>query len=196
MIDFKRFRYAAPPRTGTTWFAHVIYEVFGETSCKAGVHQPMPQELSELRVGTVRNPLDWLVSYYRAIHPGAIHLPVVDVLKTLPVGSFTEFIRGYLLEMPGQVGRIFDAYPADVYLRVEDFPDNVVELFESLGVEPRQARLARNVIVKNKSRKPRPIWSPALFRAVAEVELETMERFEYELCDIHPRTPCLSTFAR
>lgn len=198
MIAFKRFRFASPPRTGTTWFAHAVYEVFGETSTKAGVHQPMPKDLTDLRIGTVRNPVDWLVSYYRTIHPGAIGVPVVDAFKLeqVPFYTFNDFIRGYLEKMPGQVGKIFDAYPADIYLRLEDFPDNVVELFESLGVDSCQARLARNVEAKNRSsRKPRPVWSPALLRAVIEAEQELMERFDYGICDIHSSTSAISASA-
>jgi hypothetical protein len=137
-----------------------------------------------LQVGTVRNPLAWLVSYYRAIHPGAIHIPEVDVLKTLPTNSFAEFIRGYLEEMPGQVGRIFELYPAHNYLRMEDFPANAIELFDSLYLP--KARVLQTLSPRNAARKRKPVWSRSLFDAVIEAEYETLERFEYGVCDIHP----------
>lgn len=189
MIDFQLFNYAGPPRTGTTWMAHAMHASLRIVTYKTQVHVPwtVSQEVGELRVTTVRHPLNWLASYYREIHPGSIGVPVVDQFhKELSTDSFSQFVRDYLDKTPGQVGRVFDAYSADICLRVEDFPFNVIELLRSLGIPYSQAMKARIPAKNTAKRKSQPaIWNPALLEAVAVCERDTMERFGYELRDLH-----------
>lgn len=199
MIDFQLFNYAGPPRTGTTWMAHAMYAATGVETFKTHVHVPwtVSQEIGELRVTTVRHPLNWLASYYREIHSGSIGVPVVDrFAKEIQADSFSAFVRDYLDKTPGQVGRIFDSYSANICLRVEDFPHNLIELLRSLGIPYAQAVKA-HIPAKNtaKQKSRLAIWNPALLTAVAESERDTMERFGYELRDLHSSSVGVQTSA-
>lgn len=182
MIDFGPFRYAGPPRTGTTWFRQSCETVLEVSRPRVAVHEPA-KDLDAFTVCTIRNPISWLASYYAAIYPGHVGVPQVDVLNRLPrQNNFEGFVREYLKSVPGQVGRIYEAYPAHSYLRIEDAPGCLNELLLTFGYRP--FRLQGRVNTRNKKSK-RTVLSDRLKEAVYEAERETMEEFDYELRDLH-----------
>lgn len=179
MIDFRFFQYAGPPRTGSTWVLHAAHACGLGQGSKSHVHLPFEGRWTKFRVITVRNPCDWLVSYWSELYPGKMGLAEVDVLAELPGQFFDEFIQAYLKQCPGQVGRIFSSYNADTCLRLEDFPISWMELLSIYRVPYVLRQKAMEVFRINSCRFEKPTWPIHLRRQVAEAEWETMERFDY-----------------
>lgn len=183
MIKYDRFYFAAPPRTGSTYFIKCCSEVGLGDGQKATLHEPppIPWKGKGFLVSTVRHPYDWLCSYYLALEGGATGIHCVDVLVNHAKTSLDvdEFISKYLMYCPGEVGRIFDRYRANSVLRLEDFPWNVVEFFESVGVEHDEACKVSNITPQN-ARKGHPhIVNKDIRKQVVMVEREICERYEY-----------------
>lgn len=179
MITYKLFEFATTPRTGTTWFMNAAYAVGLGNGFKSDVHLLFPKQRGTLpRVTLVRHPCDWLRSYYQAIYPAKLGLPT-DVLSDFRDASdFDMFVRMYLRRRPGEVGRIFDSYKADVCLRTEDlnvsFPDFCVQL----GMRAVQADKAKRIPRYNCTKQP-AFWNPALHERVLTAEAHMLERYDY-----------------
>jgi len=149
---------------------------------KSNVHTPFTENDQEsFKVSLVRHPYNWLVSYYVAIYPGVVGIDPIDQLreshgKELP--TYQDFLTNYLMHHRGTVGRIFGAYQADSYIRIEDTPWAVVELFESLGVPKLGRNRCKGIPIKNSSKQHHPIIGK-LRQQVLLAEEEMVERFEY-----------------
>lgn len=180
MIDYRLFRLATVPRTGTTWMMHAASIAGLGDRQKAHVHMPHdPADPWVLRVSTVRHPCRWLASYYSTIHRGHVGVPVVDLFSQLPVGDFDDFVRSYLKRMPGAIGRMFAAYHADVYLRVEDFPETFHELLADLGVQTGKRMGVLTLPPQGTSRRRQPAWNVSLYQRVIAAEHEMLAHFNY-----------------
>lgn len=181
MIHFDLFQFASAPRTATTWVRRAAALAGLKENWTREVHMPFPEqnEWKVLRVSCVRHPCDWLASYYAMINPGHVNVPTVDAFRTNEK-TFDEFIRRYLDEMPGAVGRMFASYNADSCMRVEDLPAAFCELLESLGV-PRKLRERCIETGPDNITHPdkRPKWNKQLKDAVIRAEVQFLERFEY-----------------
>lgn len=179
MINFKLFEFAAPPRTGSTWFIHAMAAAGLVTDHKNQVHVPFPDaEQTAIRVSLVRHPCTWLRSYYGEIHPSILHVDCVDTFRKLPSSSFDDFVRKYLRRMPGGVDRMYSGYRADTVLRMEDYPWNVIDLLESVGIPKEKRESCLRLPIVNASGKL-PYWKPALRERVLEAERRLLDRYEY-----------------
>lgn len=178
MTDFGLFQFASPPRTATTWIRKAAALAGLRENGRSEIHLPHEQNHSVVKVSCVRGPVGWLQSYYASIRPGRVDVPVVDAFYCDENTTFDEFIRRYLNEMPGQVCRMFDAYHADICLRLEDLPWAFIELLDSLGV-PRKLRERCLVLGIENPSKILPKWSPSLKARVIDAEWYFIERFEY-----------------
>ena len=161
MIRYGLFDFAAPPRTGTTWFLKAAtMAALGELS-KFDVHKVFIErprhEVARMRVSLVRHPATWLRSYYSEIYPGVVGVPAVDVFGTIAADDVFDWMDKCVDSLPGQVGAMFAAYEADSCLRMEDFPNNAVELFGSVGVARQYAVACRTLGKQNASRSLSPI---------------------------------------
>ena len=182
MIDYGLFRFASPPRTGTTWFRKACLACGLGDPGRTGVHEPHEDEpTSILRVSLVRHPADWLRSYWSSIHPGVIGVSAVDSFRHLGrEGGFDRFVRECLQFAPGQVGLMVERYNADTVLRLEDMPWALIELLESLGVPESKSRRCLSLGPQNTSSSGLlPAWSAVLRRRVMAAEEELAERFDY-----------------
>lgn len=195
MIDFGKFKFAGAPRAGTTWILKATYVVgLGEFS-KSFVHVPhkIPQrgrEVPQLKVSTVRNPCDWIISYYAAIRGQHVNVPAVDEFLKIPTITepgepkedyqkhFQEFVEAYLAKMPGQIGKVFFSYNADSYIKVEDFPWSYIEMLISTGMKEDKARLCEQVARQNEGRNL-PVLDRKLKQKVMDAEQKMVEAFEY-----------------
>lgn len=138
MIDYGHFCYAAPPRTGVLWFIRAC-DASGvkpaEYDNRACVEPPHGN--GRFTVTVVRNPYDWLVSYYHAYRGGPTGIPVVDQFAGLArqAGDVGRFVQLVARHKPGSVGGMFDAYRATSVVRLEDMPWALIELLASFGVD-------------------------------------------------------------
>ena len=182
MIDYGPFRFAAAPRTGSTWFLNAMNTVGFQGGSKATVHIPHKDEkCPTLRVSLVRHPCDWLRSYFTAIYPGNCGIPEVDTLLSIKADDFDTFINGYLWQHEGQVGRIFKAYHADSYIRTQDILYGTIDLLISVGVPLNKWDFLSPAPV-NASVGPKhllPRWKPHLRQLVCKKEEELMENFNF-----------------
>ena len=182
MIDYSLFRYASPPRTATTWIRKAASLAGLGDPTRVDVHVPFNGRFpTKLKLTTIRRPDDWLMSYWRVIHPGVISVSPVDALRQGPGLAFDDFVRLYLENTPGGVGRMYEAYDADVCIRTEDLPWGFIKWLEALGV-PKQLRercleMERQNVAGQKSKFA--LWNPSLRRRVLDAEAKTMDRFEY-----------------
>lgn len=179
MIDYKLFRFASAPRSGTTWMLKACHTIGLGEGQKPAAHVPHRDERCPvLRVSLVRNPCDWLRSYYAAVRGGSTGIDIVDRLARLRIESFERFILSYASVMPGAVGEMFKAYHADSYLRIEDMPWAFAELMESLEV-PQHLRQRCYDIPKQNCSPRLPKYNSRLRRLVARAEREMMMDFDY-----------------
>lgn len=180
MIEYKNFSFAAPPRTGSTSFLSMANLVgLGERQ-KTKAHIPPPNNYGGFVVSMVRHPFDFLISYFLALRGGATGVDCVDVFTFARHHDSPEsFIRRYLRDIPGQVGKMFDIYQANSIIRLEDLPLAAEEFFESVGVPSSTAKMV-SLITPQNARKGQPhIVDKKLRRAVVEAEKDFCDRYEY-----------------
>lgn len=183
MIKYDKFYFASPPRTGGTFFIKAASEVGLGDAQKSQLHvpPPTPWEGRGFVISTVRHPYEFLCSYYLALKGGATGVDCVDVFMDHARTSLDvdEFISKYLRYCPGEVGIIFDRYRANSVLRLEDFPWNVIEFFESIGVQHDEAWKVNSITAQN-TRKGHPhIVNKDLKKQVVAAEKDICERYEY-----------------
>ena len=193
------FEFAAPPRTGVSWFVRACREaglgMFGqkrfseELSIGASFLQWLPHaERPRLRVSIVRHPCDWLKSIYEVLQTGKTEVRLGDGLAfryfcAYGFGgqheiSFDDFVIRYLDERSGLIGDIFNSYQSDVRMRLGDMPWGFVELLESFDVK--QTVLDRVANVPIQGRIPLQIkWDPVLRRRLIESEAEFCQSLDY-----------------
>jgi hypothetical protein len=181
MIDYGLFHLASAPRTGTTWVRRAADLAGLRELYSRDIHTPFSEDnpWKVIRLACVRHPCDWLASYYVMINPGHVNVPQVDQFRSTEK-TFDEFVRRYLDEFPGAVGRMLTSYNAESYLRIEDLPSAFVEFLEPLGV----ARWLRERCLEcgpdnitHPAKRPR--WNKQLKDAVVRAEVQFLERFEY-----------------
>lgn len=151
MINYKLFEFASAPRTASTWFVTACHIVGLGTGgyqhipyATKEVHAYFPEVESTVpRVTIVRHPCDWLASYFKFVLSAKLHL-ISDALGQLSrdfeIKSFDHFVELVLDHHPGIVGRVFDAYKADVYLRTDSINQGFYDLVTSLGVDEIKAK--------------------------------------------------------
>jgi len=187
MIDYGPFLFAAPPRTGSTWFLKACYEVGLGEGFKSDVHTLFPPDARKLKVSLVRHPFNWLISYFAAIQGGHTGIDCVDRLASLDFsGTFVDFIRSYLEKTPGALTNIARTYNADSYLRTEDLPWPFMELVEAAGISEQKARRAVALGRQNPNKKSAAIrlavtYPIHLYRDVMNAEKELTMWFEYHI---------------
>jgi hypothetical protein len=181
MIDYKIFRYAGCPRTGTTWMLQALKAAGLGEGQKTHVHQTFDSSpINVFHVSTIRNPCSWLASYYAAIYPGCTTLPAVDRFRFANCKTFDDFIRSYLNHTPGAVGEMFATYHANTCLRLEDYPWNVIELLDTFDVPKYKYDLIQSIPALNKTKPEKlPRWDTELRREVIQAEKAFVERYEY-----------------
>lgn len=175
------FEFSAPPRTATTWVQNACTACYLPSGGKASIHIPPNGKHNKLWVTTVRHPADWLLSYWVNIFPGKVSVIEVDAFADLPGTSFDEFILAYLEQMPGGVGKMYEAYRADSYLKIEDLPFCWMEFMVTLRVPEVYRDRCLQIPIMNESdrKKGKPKWNPSLWKAVLNAEEPIMEHFNY-----------------
>jgi len=130
MIQYKNFSFAAPPRTGTTWFIKAASICELGDGQKATLHIPPPADWNGFVVSMIRHPYDWLASFFLSLRGGSVGVECVDVFAFARYHDSPEsFIQRYLENIPGEVGKMFDTYRANAVIRLEDLPYAGEEFF-------------------------------------------------------------------
>ena len=178
------FEFASPPRTATTWIRNAAVEAGLTELNRNHVHVPHERDgngRNVIKVTCVRHPCEWLRSWYASIYPGLIGVDAVDDLRWhVNYASFDAVVRQYLAMPAGWIGRMFNAYNADVVIRVEDLPWSFVEFLESLGVPVKMRERCLSMQPMNVFKKQtKPSWNPSLRLRVEESEKEFIARYDY-----------------
>lgn len=183
MLNYGQFSFASPPRMGTTWFMQAAHLAgFQSTRVgKTGAHEPSTQGDSDhLWVVMARHPYTWLSSYYHALECGHVGVGVVDVFN--PIGrqakTFKEFVNAYLNTMPGQIGRMHDAYRASTVIRLEDLPWAAVDFFEPFEIGDDRIEAIKNQPACN-THPVVALRDDQLRLAVCRAESEYCGRYDY-----------------
>lgn len=181
MIKYDKFFFAAAPRTGSTWFLKAASIAGLGDGQKATLHQPPPIIWDGYLVSLVRHPYDFLISYFLSLEGGMTGVHCVDVLANYARTSANsdEFIANYLKYAPGEVGRIFDRYKASTVLKLEDFPWNTIEFFESVGVQYSNAIKIKDITPQNVRKGHVHVVNKNLKKQVMLAERRTCEQYEY-----------------
>jgi hypothetical protein len=131
MIDYGLFKYAAPPRTASTWVQHALSKTRHEVlhGNTFAVHIPFSPGYEVPRLSTVRHPVEWLLSYWYSVGTGVVS--GCDELRELAQvarrsNTLVEFLLNVAEDQPGIVGRIFGQYMATSVIRVEDLPYGLI----------------------------------------------------------------------
>ena len=134
MIQLDHFAFATPPRTGSTWFIQACSEMGLSGATKTNLHIPFPAAWKGFSVSLIRNPADWLVSYFDSLRGGRIGVPAVDLFADYySPNNLEQSVNNYLKSCLGMIGKMFDSYQADTVMKLEDFPWAPIEFFQSLG---------------------------------------------------------------
>ncbi len=181
MIKYDKFHFAAPPRTGSTYFIKCASICDLGDAQKSVLHQPPSMEWDGYLVSLVRHPYDFLCSYYLSLKGGATGVYCVDVLCNYArtANDVDEFIALYLRYCPGEVGRIFNRYRATTVLRLEDFSWNVIEFFESLGIKYSIAMRVNDITPQNVRKGLVHIENKSQKKQVVFAERDICDRYEY-----------------
>lgn len=181
MIDYKHFQLACPPHTGSTWCIKACALAGLGEATKTDLHKPFPSDGGQFvpRIATVRHPGDWLFSYFQ--NAGQTNLPLVDVLLPLQRRSlgYSQFVREIIEHIPGQVGRIMNAYKADTYIRTDELTDGFTDYLEAFGLDVSEVMYLGP---QNTSRQPsisRVKLSGALYSKLMGSEHDLVSRFEF-----------------
>lgn len=181
LIDYKVFRFASAPRTGTVWFRKVCATAgLGELSA-AGVHIPHTPRGGVLTVSLIRHPIDWAESYWHALRGGHTAVTAVDVFAPLArdADCVGDFLAAYLAQMPGAIGEMFDSYNADVVLRLGDMPWAMFGFLRSAGVSKKMARKAVEIPPQNRGRGEAAIIESGMRRRIMIAESEFCQEYGY-----------------
>ncbi len=179
-VYYDLFEFAGAPRTGTTWFLKAMSAAGLGDGAKTHVHTRYVGRTDTLRVTQVRNPADWLRSYYTSIHPGSSGVLELDVLQQLDHLDFDTFVRSYLHFCPGQLTNVFHSYPANVVHRIEDQPWALIELIETYRPLTKQQLKAIKSITPQNCSKHLPPWDEGLrYQVLWQSDKELTERYEY-----------------
>lgn len=182
MIHYKKFSFASPPRTGSTWFLKACVEIGigNDSHSKAKLHVPPPVGDTSYRVSIVRHPYDWLESYYYALEGGTIQVECVDVFVPYvrQAHTFRQFVSLYLRHLPGEVGKMFDFYRPNNVFRVEDLPWAAIEFFQSIGVPEKRTNRLRDLPVAN-ARKIAQAKDRRLRTLILDAEESYCDRYDY-----------------
>jgi len=182
MISYTDFQYAAAPKTGTTWFIKAAYEAGLGHKKKTNLHDPPPDGHKGFVVTTIRHPYDWLVSYYLSLRGGTVGVVGVDlfcwIARKSP--SVEAFINNYLRMFPGRVTEMFDSYKANTVIRLEDYPESAIEIFDTF----RNSRVScdgqvRKITPQNARKGSPHITNRRQKEAVISAELEFCETYDY-----------------
>lgn len=179
MINYELFTFASPPRTGTTWFRKAADAAGLRCSGRNELHVPGGL-VGMVRVGLMRNPVDWLKSYWAAIYPGQIGVPAVDYFRGGgDFKSFEDLVR-FVVEDPGCIRRMHVAYSPDVCLRIEDMPWAFVRFLESIGVPEKLANRCLTLNPQNTTRREKlPTMPRYLEKRLFETECDLCEAYDY-----------------
>lgn len=181
-IDYGKFVFASPPRTGGTWFIKAASEAGLGRAFKKDLHIPASKEEKKLKVSLVRHPCDWLASYYFALRGGQTGVEPVDVLIPLAKDcmEFEDFVLCVLDEFPGQVSEIMLYYNSDSYIRTQDLQWAAYDLFTSEEVKASPLKAAPAVANGPQNCFKYDIqWSPIIWRRVVDSE-PICEHFEFD----------------
>lgn len=183
MIDYGLFRFATPPRTASTWFLQACFTADLGVGFKADVHIPPPDKAKHaLNVSLIRNPVDWLASYYHALEGGHVGVPEVDVFSRYAkeADSLNEFIEAYLRNIPGAIGRMHAAYKAGMVMKVEEISYAATIFFESLGgIDKRKLEAVANISILNQFKGQRAIISKGYRNLIRQAEARFCDDYEY-----------------
>ena len=182
MINYQLFHFAAPPRTGVSWVIKAAQLIGLGPAFAHQAHMPFPPKErngpDSYRVSLVRHPCTWLASCYSAIRYGDLTTNHVAAYTRLDLGTFDQFVRSYLVTMPGGVGQLYDTYEAECSMRIEDMPDAFLELADSFGVPKEMSAKCRLLGKQNMTASP-PVWDKGLWKRVMEAERDTVESYDY-----------------
>lgn len=90
--------------------------------------------------------------------------------------NFDQFIKRYLSECPGAVGRLYETYACDTTMRYEDMPWCGIEFLQSFDATYRPPEIMKRARFQN----PSVLESHrSLFRDVMAAEREVCDRLEY-----------------
>lgn len=108
------FLFAAPPKTGCTWWMTAMLNAELEMERKGSTAVHYPSQPSDLPTVTLtRDPADWIRSYYQNMKRRWSGVPEVDAFQNLEWKSLEMFVESYIQKMPGGIGKMFDAYKSD-----------------------------------------------------------------------------------
>jgi len=182
----KMFEFAAPPRTGVSWFIQACreagLEIFLNEHSVSTSFLPWKEQAAKdvLRVSLVRHPCDWLRSVFDSFNVERENVGLKHFLHRefygSPHESFDKFVSWYLETKSGLISRIFDSYQADNRMRLEDMPWALVELLESFGVDQKNLDRVTNLppwVL------PRSEWRSDLRQQVIESEIEFCRNLDY-----------------
>lgn len=123
-IETQIYYFAAPPKAGCRYVHQALKEL---APVDNGSLHTLPGERDKPLLSIVRDPCNWLRSYFQNINK-PIGMPAVDAFLAYSrgeaepsVGGFVTFARLYIAAGLS-IGAMFAAYAADHVWRIEDCP--------------------------------------------------------------------------
>lgn len=177
MIDYGLFQFAAPPKTGVTWFLNAVQLAGYGPGFRYRAFEPFNGVRKEgvIRVSLVVHPYLWLHRIYESISKGELSLQEACIPISC-VGSFEQFVNQYLSSHVGFLTRYYSLYEADLVLRLEDMPYALEEFLESLGTDSLMMDSFRRLRSRIYSSPPN---NRQLKFQVVKAEWEFCDRYDY-----------------
>lgn len=164
VIGGKPALFAGPPKMGCRFAMGLLKQPpFDQRDNRSGQHVPEHLEGVPL-YSVVRNPIDWLRSYFQCIGNPVRWEPVdawqpmreaaLDATREPRPEALTRFVEMYLAGPKNRIGEMVESYRADWTWRIEDLPAAMEDFFERTFEYPRRWE-TRNKLVMDHRLMPR-----------------------------------------
>lgn len=128
MVECQYFQFAAPPKSGCRWMEAAMKQLGGFGGGE--LHRPYHRKTSPPMVSLVRDPCEWIRSYFQHVTTPVAFGPVDRFLDygnrietdTYDNDGLARFVSDYLAGPKNQIGDMCAQYRADIYWRIEDMP--------------------------------------------------------------------------
>jgi len=183
MIEFDRFRLAAPPFTDLPTIAAACRTcgLIQSREQATSIYGPFSEPSHDmLRIGFVRDPFDWLCDcFLYFLKPKREKIEVIEPFSELPIDlSMEGFIRAYVKHSDLSVSELFDTYEADSFFRSEEFPRALSDMLKPFNIPDQWIMDAKNLFDDQSSDFEMKV-PPILRQAVYQKDILHCERFDY-----------------
>lgn len=150
--------FAGVPKSGCRFTMGLLKQhPFDQKDNRNGQH--VPEHIPGVPLyAVVRNPIDWLRSYFQNIGNPVKWEPVdswqplreaaLDATREPTPEALTRFVESYLDGPPNRIGEMYESYQPDWSWRIEDLPRSLEDFFKRTFEYPRRWETRNKLVME------------------------------------------------